>query len=123
MYNDVGTLAERVRAMRAYLRMSRATLAEISGVSKSTIERIETGVTENIRFETADRLGRALGCSLEWISSGLEAVPFPLDETGLKTMREWEGGDPLARRRVTPVYRLATWPLVKKRGVCHARQG
>lgn len=60
---DIGQQIRTARESRVPA-WSRATLAELSGVSARTIERIETGQTSKPSVEDVARLCRALGLDL-----------------------------------------------------------
>lgn len=51
----------RVRALRQAAGMTQDALAELSGVSRITINRIESGRTSRVELDTLERLARALG--------------------------------------------------------------
>ncbi|TCO73769.1 helix-turn-helix transcriptional regulator [Chromatocurvus halotolerans] len=62
-----------VRGCRNILGMSQADLAWLSGVSKPTIARIETGKTDSVRTDTVDKLlaaFRVLGVGVQWVEGG-----------------------------------------------------
>ena len=51
---------------RQQLRMSRQALADRSGVSIATVNRVLAGRIENASFRNVDAIARALGMSLQW---------------------------------------------------------
>lgn len=67
MPKDVG---KRVTAAREALCVSQDELSRISGVSRVTISRIESGKLENIHSSTAIALARALGVDVGYLLCG-----------------------------------------------------
>ncbi len=61
--------AAQVRAARALIGWSQAELANASGLSLSIVERFESGASENIPSETADKIRAALE------SAGIAFIP------------------------------------------------
>lgn len=61
--NTQSAIAERIRGRRVELGLSLQAAAEVSGISKSTLQRYETGGIRNIPLHQLDGLARALGVS------------------------------------------------------------
>ena len=69
-------LGDRVRAARARLEWRREDLASHAGLSWSAIEQIESGRRRDVRPDTLDRLGRALGVSIDYLVNGRSQTPM-----------------------------------------------
>ena len=52
----------RIRELREIKAWSQAELARQSGVSQSTVSRLEAGTTPSIEFANLEKLAKALGC-------------------------------------------------------------
>lgn len=63
-----------IRAIREPLGILQGELAERAGISPSHMNKIENGV-ESPRIETAARIAKALGVSLDAIAPVIEPVP------------------------------------------------
>ena len=75
---SLGTLAERVRLMRDRLCTSRADLAEASGLSASSIRRIEQGQTKDPKGSAIIGIEDALGCDSTWLLNGWGGYVLPI---------------------------------------------
>lgn len=60
-------IAQRLRARRTELGYSYQTLAELTGMSKSSLQRYETGGIMNIPLSRLETLTNALGVSPDWL--------------------------------------------------------
>jgi len=65
------TLASRMKERRKALKMTQATLAELTGLSQQAITRIESGVISRPRYLL--ELATALGCEPDWLLYGEHA--------------------------------------------------
>jgi transcriptional regulator with XRE-family HTH domain len=59
------TLGERVLILRRRRRLSQGGLAEVSGLHRNTIARLEQGDLQDLGGESLVKLARALGCSAD----------------------------------------------------------
>ena len=75
---DLGSLAERVKWAREVRRMSREDLAEASGLSLSSIKRLESGQTKNPKGSAIVGLEDALGCDFTWLIHGGSGYILPV---------------------------------------------
>lgn len=69
-------IAQRLRARRTELGYSYQTLAELTGMSKSSLQRYETGGIMNIPLSRLETLTNALGVSPDWLL-GWSTEPTP----------------------------------------------
>lgn len=60
-------IAERIKQLRTARRLSYKDLADLTGLSKSTLQRYETGSIRNIPLEKLDAIATALGTTVEEI--------------------------------------------------------
>ncbi|MDF3001041.1 MAG: hypothetical protein K0Q48_1160 [Bacillota bacterium] len=60
-------IVERIKSRRIELEYSFQDLADLTGMSKSTLQRYETGGIKNIPLDKLKTLARALNVSPEWI--------------------------------------------------------
>ena len=63
----LSAVAERIRQRRIELKLSLQDVSELSGMSRSTLQRYETGGIRNIPLQNLDRLAKALNTSPDWI--------------------------------------------------------
>jgi transcriptional regulator with XRE-family HTH domain len=71
-------IGRNIRAVREAAMYSRNHLAELSGVSASTIEDVELGLSARPRRTTIDRIARGLGVDAETLMEGAEVGSVPL---------------------------------------------
>lgn len=76
-------IAERIKTRREELGLSFQQLAELTDMSKSTLQRYETGGIKNIPLDKLDVLSKALSTTPEWIL-GWDRKVSELDRTVLK---------------------------------------
>ena len=69
---------ERINQLKKEQGMTNAQLAERSGVTQSTLDKITAGINRNPKLDTLEAICRALGCRL----SDLEEQPAPLSVAG-----------------------------------------
>jgi transcriptional regulator with XRE-family HTH domain len=67
---DVSRLGRRVKRLRERAGMTQHELADRSGVSRTTIANLETGVRPSLLVDNAVRLADALGVSLDLLVRG-----------------------------------------------------
>jgi transcriptional regulator with XRE-family HTH domain len=67
------TFGERLRRVRRARRCTMKDLAQLSGVPYMTIYRLESGIYSDTLTETAAKLSRALGVSLDVLAGVYEA--------------------------------------------------
>ena len=60
-------IADRIRQRRIELKLSLQDISELSGMSRSTLQRYETGGIKNIPLKNLDKLAKALNTSPDWI--------------------------------------------------------
>lgn len=65
-----GDMAERIRQRRIELKLSLQDVANLTGMSKSTLQRYETGSIKNIPLKRLEAFASALQTSPEWIMDG-----------------------------------------------------
>ena len=75
---DLSSLAERVKWAREVRRMSCEDLAEASGLSASSIRRIELGQTKDPKGSAIVGLEDALGCDFTWLRNGGSGYVLPI---------------------------------------------
>ena len=74
----MNTLAERLRWARRTAGISKRGLCDVAGLDPSHVRAIETGDRgKRLSADTALNLGRALGCTVEWLINGEGAPPSP----------------------------------------------
>ena len=73
------SLGQRIRQRREQLGLSQSSLAHAAGVPQSRISEFESGTKDSMTLDTARRLARALGCSIDYLAgtwdSEAEAAP------------------------------------------------
>jgi transcriptional regulator with XRE-family HTH domain len=94
-------LAATLRALRRRADLSQRQLAELAGVPKCTVTRIESGAAMDPRFRTVERLFRAAGAELG-VRGGVE--PVPGEELRDRAERHYP-----AHLDVRPVEELTDW--------------
>ncbi|HET7685331.1 MAG TPA: helix-turn-helix transcriptional regulator [Candidatus Limnocylindria bacterium] len=71
-------LGLQLRTLRRHHHLTQARLAEVSGVSRSAIQRLETGQAGRVRLDVLDRLAAALGArllvSVAWQGAALDRL-------------------------------------------------
>ncbi len=81
---DKQTLAERLKYARATLRsVTMQTLADLSGVSASTVQRYETGQINRIKLPVVEAFSRALCVNVEWLMGGNVPIEPPVPPRNL----------------------------------------
>lgn len=100
---DTGGLALGVilRALRRRADLSQRELADLAGVPKSTVSRIESGEISDPRFRTVERLARAAGAA---VTVGGELAPVPSEGWRDRADRNYP-----AHLDVRPVEQLTDW--------------
>ena len=73
------TMGDRIKKRRQELRLSQQELSNLAGVRRATISDIESGKQPGMSVDTARRLARALGVSIDylvgtWDNEGSESV-------------------------------------------------
>jgi len=71
------TLAQRLRQRREQLGLSQHALARRTGVPQARISEFESGTKTGMTLDTAKRLARALGCSIDYLAGTWEDVAEP----------------------------------------------
>lgn len=77
------TMARRIADLRRSQKMTVEELAERAGMSKSHVWETENGKASNPTVDTAVRLARALGCSLDFLC-GIESSKLDLHPDALR---------------------------------------
>lgn len=93
--DDVGSIVERIKARRAELGLSYQELAEKTGLSKSTLQRYETGDIANIPLNKIGVLAKGLNTSPEFIM-GLneqQSQDYSLDNVYFSFAKEAQEND------------------------------
>ena len=62
------TMGERIKRRRQELRMSQAELADTTGLRRATISELESGKQPGMSIDTARKIARALGVSIDYIA-------------------------------------------------------
>jgi phage repressor protein C with HTH and peptisase S24 domain len=68
--NSIETLGERLKSARIAASMSQTDLADVAGVSKQAISKIENNWTASPATTTLEPIARVLGVSLRWLLTG-----------------------------------------------------
>ena len=58
-------MGEKIRMLRKEQKMTQDKLAELSGLSRQTVNAIETGNAENVTTGTLEAIAKALGVSVK----------------------------------------------------------
>jgi transcriptional regulator with XRE-family HTH domain len=61
------TLGDRLRAVRERKGLSQRELARQAGIRPATLSELESGVRQNMNTDTAKRLARTLGVSIDYL--------------------------------------------------------
>ena len=106
------SVAQRIRQRRVDLNLSLQDVAELSGISKSTLQRYETGGIKNIHFASIEKLSKALNTSPDWIFGWTENAEdiTPID-SDFKNLLSDLG------------FHIASWPGFKSRIYLSGDQG
>lgn len=89
MKNDFKEIIERIRGRRLELGLSYQDLADKTGMSKSTLQRYETGFIKNIPLSKVEALAKALRVTPEYLMGWEEKADSPvMDEETLQMMNE-----------------------------------
>lgn len=64
---DLNAIAQRMKQRRKQLNLSLQDVADITGLSRSTLQRYETGSIRNIPLQKLDTLSKALDTSADWL--------------------------------------------------------
>lgn len=64
---DLSTIANRIKQRRTELNLSLQDIADMTDMSKSTLQRYETGSIKNIPLQKLGTLARALQTSADWL--------------------------------------------------------
>lgn len=77
---------ERINQLKKEKGLTNAKLAELSGITQSTLDKITAGINQNPKLDTLEAICRALGCRV----ADLDDSPIPLrPHTGLSEA-EWQ---------------------------------
>lgn len=88
MDKDFDKIIERIKNRRMELGMSYQDLADKTGMSKSTLQRYETGFIKNIPLSKVEALAQALQVTPEFIMGWKDKKDSPLDSETLQMMSE-----------------------------------
>ena len=88
MDNDFDNIIERIRNRRLELGMSYQDLADKTGMSKSTLQRYETGFIKNLPLARVEALAAALLVSPEYLMGWEKPASPMLDNETLQMMSE-----------------------------------
>lgn len=89
MENDFKEIIARIRDRRLELDLSYQDLADKTGMSKSTLQRYETGFIKNIPLSKVEVLAKALRVTPEYLMGWEEKAESPvMDEETLQMMNE-----------------------------------
>lgn len=89
MENDFKKIIERIRNRRLELDLSYQDLADKTGMSKSTLQRYETGFIKNIPLSRVEALAKALRVTPEYLMGWEEKSEAPvMDDETLQMMSE-----------------------------------
>lgn len=77
------SIMKRIKERREFLKLSFQQLADLTGMSKSTLQRYETGNIRNIPLDKLEILAKALQTTPEWIL-GWDREISDMDKTVLK---------------------------------------
>jgi transcriptional regulator with XRE-family HTH domain len=89
MENDFKKIIERIRKRRLELDLSYQDLADKTGMSKSTLQRYETGFIKNIPLSRVEALAKALRVTPEYLMGWEEKSEAPvMDDETLQMMSE-----------------------------------
>ncbi len=89
MENDFKEIIERIRDRRMELGLSYQDLADKTGMSKSTLQRYETGFIKNIPLSRVEALAKALRVTPEYLMGWEEKSEAPvMDDETLQMMSE-----------------------------------
>lgn len=80
MGSELDLIIERIKTRRRQLGLSYQDLADLTHMSKSTLQRYETGAIRNLPLDRLEKLAEALQTSPEWLL-GWDEDPFPIDKT------------------------------------------
>lgn len=95
--NDI--VANRMKTRRIELGLSLEEVSSIAEISKSTLQRYETGNIKNIPYKRLESIATALKTSVNWLTGWTkDAEDVTLFDKGLKEILYYLG------------YRLDTWP-------------
>jgi len=62
MLKPLSEIGIQIKKKREDLRWNQTELAKLSGVSRATISRLETGTAKDVKLSVLDKLGVVLGC-------------------------------------------------------------
>lgn len=81
-------IGQRIRQRRIDLGLSLQDISDMSGISKSTLQRYETGSIRNLPFQRLDALARALRTSKQWFFGTVDDVDdiSPVDMDFIKLL-------------------------------------
>jgi transcriptional regulator with XRE-family HTH domain len=89
MENDFKEIIDRIRNRRLELGLSYQDLADKTGMSKSTLQRYETGFIKNIPLSKVEALAKALRVTPEYLMGWEEKAESPvMDDETLQMMSE-----------------------------------
>lgn len=108
---DFTAIANRIKQRRTELNLSLQDIAELTNMSKSTLQRYETGSIKNIPFYKLKSLARSLDTSAEWL---LGWVSTPSERTSIDSDIETLFSD-LGYSLIT-IQPTKTWDIYSEKG-------
>lgn len=113
---DMQDIINRIKKRRLELDMSYQDLSDKTGISKSTLQRYETGFIKNLGIDKLEMLANALGVSPAYLMGWKEKQPTELDETEIITQAAHKVGHegPLSDDEVDKVKLAIQIALAKK---------
>jgi transcriptional regulator with XRE-family HTH domain len=87
------TLADRLRALRAWSGLTAIELSVLAGLDRSHVRLLEAGLRKTPAAETVVSLGQVLGTTTEWLTRGGGRAPTERTvRAAVKTARAAKGG-------------------------------
>ena len=66
------TVGERIRDLRIKRKLTLNDLADMVGVSKTTIVKYENGTTKSLKYETAEKISNIFNVSVDYLLNGIQ---------------------------------------------------
>lgn len=115
---DLSGIRKRLKERREELGYSYQTLANLTGMSKSTLQRYETGAIGNLPLDKLDTLAKALNCSAAYLMGwesheDASTVKTPITDDDIKFALF--GGGPVTDEQYEEVKRFVQF--VKERNI------
>lgn len=94
---------EIINKLKQEKKLTNAQLSQLSGVTRSTLDKITAGINKNPTLDTLQAICRALGCRLDDLDDAPRPLPVETDQSELAHLKKYRVLDLFGKRAVDAV--------------------